>query len=755
MRDGEGNLTEYSYDELGRQTSMKDALGRETSFLYDVLGRLLEETAPDGVKTSQEYDALNRITKETNGNGETLTYQYDYAGRVLAYTDGKGSTFGFSYDKNGRRTERREPDNTRQGYAYDGVGNLKEHTLADGTVASFEYDKNHQLTLQSWSDGTEPRGFAYDDVGRLVAAVQGDSTVTRAYDEAGRLLGENQELGDSEHAVSYDYNEDGQLANLTRPDDSSVSYGWNVRGQLETVNIDGPPPAVSYTYDKRGFPTKLTFETGVEETLSYDKAGQLLERTASKGNAVLTKASYGYDSAGQRTWLKRKDGSGDAFAYDKARQLIGAALDESNPQTANAAFSNDRKYDYDKAGNRTKTVEEGQSTSYKPNEVNAYVSIGNDRPSYDKNGNTLESRGLEMEWDAYQQLVSVYAKNPEEGSLRGDYVYDAFGRRIAREVFVWESNEWVFLKEERYIYDGWNVVYETSEEEGALEERCYTWGTDLSGTMQGAGGVGGLLVSERITEGEATQPYYHHYDGNGNTTALHGAGGALVAEYQYDPFGKVVSVFDDGSGVSEWNSWRFSTKKEDIESGFNYYGYRYYDALSGRWLSRDPIEENGLPDDSNEYEGIEFVQISNLYAFGPNNPVNGFDRDGEIWRLLLKKLGKLFKPKTGPGPRPKPKPKKPNTGDCSKAEQAALQAAVTAACKTGKRACNKSQDCPTLIANRAKNNACKAARQAINRRCYKGGDAGHRTAAQQAGKAAKKCHDIHSARVAAGKCTCK
>ena len=47
-----------------------------------------------------------------------------------------------------------------------------------------------------------------------------------------------------------------------------------------------------------------------------------------------------------------------------------------------------------------------------------------------------------------------------------------------------------------------------------------------------------------------------------------------------------------------------------IASGLNYYGYRYYDPVTGRWPSRDPIAERG---------GV------NLYVFIGNNGVNGGD----------------------------------------------------------------------------------------------------------------------------------
>jgi hypothetical protein len=93
--------------------------------------------------------------------------------------------------------------------------------------------------------------------------------------------------------------------------------------------------------------------------------------------------------------------------------------------------------------------------------------------------------------------------------------------------------------------------------------------------------------------------------------------------------------------------------------------------MTGRWPSRDPIGENGLPDDSEEYEELEFVQIANLYAFGPNSPLNGFDHEGEVWGAVGRVLWNLIrggargggkvkppapKPPVPKPPAPKPKP---------------------------------------------------------------------------------------------------
>jgi len=78
------------------------------------------------------------------------------------------------------------------------------------------------------------------------------------------------------------------------------------------------------------------------------------------------------------------------------------------------------------------------------------------------------------------------------------------------------------------------------------------------------------------------------------------------------PFGEVIRATGP---LARANPFRFSTKYQDDETGLLYYGYRYYDPNTGRWLSRDPIEELGC---------------INLYEFTRNSPAGFIDRDGRV-----------------------------------------------------------------------------------------------------------------------------
>jgi RHS repeat-associated protein len=163
-----------------------------------------------------------------------------------------------------------------------------------------------------------------------------------------------------------------------------------------------------------------------------------------------------------------------------------------------------------------------------------------------------------------------------------------------------------------FVYDGWNWVAEPRAPNSVL--RTYMWGTDLSGSAQGAGGVGGLHAMTACGSPNAPS-YFYSFDGNENVAGLvNVANGIIAGQYEYGPFGEVIR--STGPMVKA-NPIRFSTKYQDDETGLNYYGYRYFDTSPGRWLSRDPSEEDGG---------------NNLYDFVGNDGINGCDELG-LWLI--------------------------------------------------------------------------------------------------------------------------
>jgi len=185
--------------------------------------------------------------------------------------------------------------------------------------------------------------------------------------------------------------------------------------------------------------------------------------------------------------------------------------------------------------------------------------------------------------------------------------YDYLGRRVRKTVANWNSGSstYVAVLDRKFIYNGWNLIGEYDAGTALAMFSSYVWGLDLSGNLADGGGVGGLLAIKQAAGSLWHLPYY---DANGNVHALvNRASGAVSAAYEYSPFGETLRAAGTYAAA---NSFRFSTKYADTETGLLYYGRRYYNPTLGRWLGRDPIEEKG---------GLH------LYAFCGNNAVNRYD----------------------------------------------------------------------------------------------------------------------------------
>ncbi len=204
---------------------------------------------------------------------------------------------------------------------------------------------------------------------------------------------------------------------------------------------------------------------------------------------------------------------------------------------------------------------------------------------YDGNGNLTNDGRRVLEYDFENQLTNVYVAS----GWRSEFRYDAFGRQRVRREYTWSSGAWLLTNEVRLVYDGMLVVQE--RDANNLAQVSYTRGNDLSGSLQGAGGIGGLLartdMPSTINPQPSTSPHaYYHCDGNGNVTALVSTNGIMLARYSYDPYGNLLGL---SGPLAEANRYRFSSKEWNGNAGVYYYGYRFYDGGLQRWLNRDPI----------------------------------------------------------------------------------------------------------------------------------------------------------------------
>lgn len=407
-----------------------------------------------------------------------------------------------------------------------------------------------------------------------------------------------------------------------------MGYGYDTAGRLNrfwlnpTLSSGVPQGSSDLTYaylaDSYGLIASLTSSVH-SSTYGWSSERDILTFKNNKiGSTPISIFIGSINVLGQRksVYNTGQEGSGAEifWSYDSMGQVVA-----SNYGAGNAS---NRAYQYDAIGNRLAT-ETGSTTisdppvsattSYSAASNNEYIAIATNSPAYDDDGNAVSyplpadvAANANMTWDAENRLVKVVMPDNSEVT----YDYDFQGRRIAHSDSV---------RTTRYCYDGWNVL---AKYHGTSFNTAYTWGLDVSGTLQGAGGVGGLLS---VRWGTVTE-IYATYDLNGNVSEyfIPNAGSAtIVAHYEYDAFGN--ELIETGAFKDDFD-YRFSTKPKNETTGLYYYGYRYYNPVTGRWPSRDPIEERG---------GI------NMYGFISNDSVGMVDLLGLappvlVWDVVVK-----------------------------------------------------------------------------------------------------------------------
>jgi RHS repeat-associated protein len=278
--------------------------------------------------------------------------------------------------------------------------------------------------------------------------------------------------------------------------------------------------------------------------------------------------------------VKRADGNGDVYAYDAINQLTNVLYEASNPDTSPSAWTNEARYAFDPAGNRTSvTLTSTGTTSYTANNVNQYTAVGGITPTYDANGNLTYDGTWTYTWDRENRLIQA-----ANGSTTISYAYDALHRLIKRTVGASET---------RFYYDDqWRLVEERDENDAVLAK--YVYGPEIDEPV-------------RMTRNNAD--YYYHAAALGTVTEITSSIGNLVEQYRYDIYGEPLSSSVIG------NRLLFDGRDRDPDTGLYNIRYRWYSPSLGRWPSRDPIGERG---------GL------NLHVFVGNNPINKMDPAG-LW----------------------------------------------------------------------------------------------------------------------------
>jgi len=426
--------------------------------------------------------------------------------------------------------------------------------------------------------------------------------------------------------VSYAHDPAGRrtalTAQLTATYNWTQGYGWDGAGRLATATLPGSL-AFAYAYTNAAglaaaparLVSRLALPTGAYLTNRHDAVARLLAtELRNPSHAVLNGHGYLVNAAHQRTRHTRTDGNHVAFEYDPVGQLKKATgTGGSSPENLG--------YGYDAAWNLGVRTNGATAHPYTVNAKNELTAAEGATFHYDQNGNRLGRNAgggyVTYTYDDENQLVGAEtdtSATPEAYRWKVAFTYDGLGRLKVKQPYTWyPGSGWYAGTATRYVYDGRRVIQERTG--GNTPVVAYGRGPDLSGTLEGAGGIGGLLSrSDQYQAGSGAfgRTVCYHADGGGNVAALMDTNHALLAQYRYDPYGR--QTWSTGT-LKDANAYRFSSKEFIPNLGFLHYGFRFYDPQTQRWLNRDPIEEYGG---------------KNLYCFVRNQPTKLRDSYGLI-----------------------------------------------------------------------------------------------------------------------------
>ncbi|MBI4446208.1 MAG: hypothetical protein HY645_09905 [Acidobacteria bacterium] len=612
-----GQTRRYRYDALGRLVAETDALGATTGYLLDAEGNVLAVTDPLGNTTRHRYDFANRRIESLDPLGNTTRWDYDNAGNILQSIDANRNSTKYTYDRLNRVVVIEDPMGNRTRYSYDANSNLNRIQDPQGNVLSLEFDALGRRTVLRDPDVGDWH-WNYDDRQGAVSQTDSEGQVTvLSHDLVGRLINKSYPNGQS---IRYHYDDPNvrfSKGRLTKIEDQSgttlFEYDAMGRRTRETKVIDGVQFAVEREYNGAGWMTGLRYPDGEKLTYTYDARGSITRIQGS--NIYLSHASY-YATAQVRS-LVFGNGVLQEYAYYGGERV-------SSIKTNNGGLQH-LSYSWDPAGNLLSLTDarNGATQSFRYDLLDRLIvaagAYGNLQYRYDSIGNLLEKEGVRYTYGRDRLPHAVMA-----GSNGSVFVYNRRGEMVRRndQTLAYDfEGRLIQCGDLRFVYDG---------DGGRVKKIAATEATVY---------VGGLfevqnrvpvkhyfMGSNRIASRFGPELYLYQTDHIGSSNIVTDARGSRVQLTEYLPFGTVRR----NVGVDAVKH-KFTGKELD-GSGLYFFGARYYDPLTGRFISPDPTIQK-----------VYDPQDLNRYAYARNNPLRYVDPTGLGWKKFWKKVKEVVK----------------------------------------------------------------------------------------------------------------
>jgi RHS repeat-associated protein len=552
--------TEWKYDTWNRVKAITYPDGEILNYTYNKAGNLKTVTsAKDGFSypmiNNIGYDKFEQRVYLANGNGTEITYEYETNRRRLLKMFAKNSTRHFMQNI----------------YQYDVVSNVMQiHNnapivnglLGGGTNHAFGYDDLYRLTSASgnWrginTQGQEERhrytvGMTYDNMHNIMSKTQKHEWTTGATNNNWTAL------EPTSYRLNYKYEDS---AHPHAP--STIIDEQNLVPTSTCCNPNDPGVKFHrYEYDQKGNPLQTVQETcGLDEqkaVYQWDEENRLRFVDTNPSTPEIDGAAiYTYDAGGERI-IKDVLYSGYLFRT---------------------------------AGEQTNTWPQPIVTSHAVTMYpNGLLTLNF---SFDNTG-ALEPKYTKHYYAGSQRIVTKNGTGKNVGAFNCQWLIIPFAGSTPPINPVAVSN----------------TILQTSTQSSLtiMQQNSITPPPNYG---QNAG-FNGNCVSDYPGVKE-NQIYWFHPDHLGSSSYITGIDGEVTQNIEYFPSGE---TFVENHRNSNHSPYKFNGKELDAETGYMYYGARYYNPRVSLWLNVDPLAEK-MPSWS-------------PYAYAFDNPIRYIDPDGK------------------------------------------------------------------------------------------------------------------------------
>ena len=603
----DGSLIQMSY--RGNSTTVTDEAGKKRTSVNDGLGRLtqvFEDPSNFNYETDYTYDALDDLTSVVQSSSRNRSFVYDALKRLTSASNPESGTVAYTYDADGNVLTKKDARNITTTYSYDNLNRLLSKTYTDGTpTVNYTYDGN---TPTACSTGVSSYGLAIGRRTAMCDAVSGvESWVYNDIQNVGWQIIDKRTTNSVTVSTVSQNNLAGSLASLTDPSLRTITYTYN--GALRPVSTIDTANAINYAasaaYAPQGALAYVQNGAGLYSTYIYNDrlqpcwmytttiganspGWQITPCTgsATTGNILDLKYNFSLGAGDNGNVMgitnNRDTTRSQTFTYDTLNRIATAKT--TSTYAISPANCWGETFQYDQWAN---FLSIGVVSSAYNNCTQQSLSIGVNgsnqinSPSgygYDAAGNMTASSGVSFSYNAENQLTSTAGVT---------YTYDGDGKRI-------EKNNGTL-----YWYGGGSdPIAESNLTGGNMDEYIF---------------FGGKRIAHRRSTGEID---YYAADHLGTSRIVVNSTGTILDDSDFYPFGGERPAIPPTSG----NTFKFTSKERDTESGLDNFGARYDSSTMGRFMSPDSFFKDSHVGDPQSW---------NEYAYARNNPLRYVDPTGE------------------------------------------------------------------------------------------------------------------------------